>query len=98
VVRIRGFGTPNNNNPLYIIDGLQTTDPGILNNINPADIAQMNVLKDGAASIYGARASNGVIIVTTKNGAYNQNKLNVNVEISTGFATVANLPEQVNAQ
>ncbi len=98
IVRIRGFGTPNNNNPLYIIDGLQTTDPGILNNINPADIAQMNVLKDGAASIYGARASNGVIIVTTKNGAYNQNKLSVNVEISSGFATVANLPEQVNAQ
>ena len=68
VVRIRGFGTPNNNNPLYIIDGLQTTDPGILNNINPADIAQMNVLKDGAASIYGARASNGVIVITTKDG------------------------------
>lgn len=98
VVRIRGFGTPNNNNPLYIIDGLQTTDPGILNNINPADIAQMNVLKDGAASIYGARASNGVIIITTKNGAYNQNKLTVTVEASAGFAQVTNLPGQVNAQ
>ncbi|MFT5736467.1 MAG: TonB-linked SusC/RagA family outer membrane protein, partial [Maribacter sp.] len=98
VVRIRGFGTPNNNNPLYIIDGLQTTDPGILNSINPADIAQMNVLKDGAASIYGARASNGVIIITTKNGAYNQNKLTINVEASAGFATATNLPGQLNAQ
>jgi TonB-linked SusC/RagA family outer membrane protein len=98
IVRIRGFGTPNNNNPLYIIDGLQTTDPGILNNINPADIAQMNVLKDGAASIYGARASNGVIIITTKNGAYNQNKLTVSVEASAGFAQATNLPDQLNAQ
>lgn len=98
IVRIRGFGTPNNNNPLYIIDGLQTTDPGILNNINPADIAQMNVLKDGAASIYGARAANGVIIITTKNGSYNQNKLTVNVEASAGFANVTNLPELLNAQ
>jgi len=98
VVRIRGFGTPNNNNPLYIIDGMQTTDPSILNNINPADIDQMNVLKDGAASIYGARASNGVIIITTKNGAYNQNKLTVSVEASAGFATSGNLPGQVNAQ
>ncbi len=98
VVRIRGFGTPNNNNPLYIIDGLQTTDPGILNNINPADIAQMNVLKDGAASIYGARASNGVIIITTKNGAYNQNKLSVNIDASAGFATATNLPDLLNAE
>jgi TonB-linked SusC/RagA family outer membrane protein len=98
IVRIRGFGTPNNNNPLYIIDGLQTTDSGILNNINPADIDQINVLKDGAASIYGARASNGVIIVTTKNGAYNQNKLSVSVEAYSGFATATNLPGQVSAQ
>ncbi len=98
IVRIRGFGTPNNNNPLYIIDGLQTTDGSILNSINPADIKQFNVLKDGAASIYGARASNGVIIVTTKNGAYNQNKLSVTVEAYSGLASVTNLPSQLNAQ
>ena len=65
-VRIRGYGTPNNNNPLYIIDGVQTNDAFVLNSINPADIDQINVLKDGAAAIYGSRASNGVIIITTK--------------------------------
>ena len=57
-INIRGFGTSNNTNPLYIIDGVQTDDPNILNNISPEDIDQMNVLKDGAAAIYGARASN----------------------------------------
>lgn len=98
VVRIRGLGTPNNNNPLYIIDGAQTLDPNILNTINPQDIAQINVLKDGAASIYGARASNGVIIITTKSGSYNQNKLNVSVDVSTGFSNATRLPEILGAQ
>jgi len=67
-VRIRGYGTPNNNDPLYIIDGVQTNDGFVLNSINPSDIDQINVLKDGAAAIYGSRASNGVIIITTKSG------------------------------
>ena len=98
IVRIRGFGTPNNNNPLYIIDGAQTTDASILNTINPQDIAQFNVLKDGAASIYGARAANGVVIITTKSGSYNQNKLNVSVDVSTGFSRATRLPDQLNAQ
>ena len=71
-IRIRGYGTTNNNDPLYIIDGVQTTDAYVLNTINPSDIKQMNVLKDGAAAIYGARASNGVVIITTKNGSYNK--------------------------
>ena len=53
-INIRGFGTSNNTDPLYIIDGVQTDDPLVLNNINPTDIEQMNVLKDGAAAIYGA--------------------------------------------
>lgn len=97
IVRIRGLGTPNNNNPLYIIDGAQTQDPNILNTINPQDIAQINVLKDGAASIYGARASNGVIIVTTKSGNYNQNKLSINVDVSTGFSRANRLPDILNA-
>lgn len=65
-VRIRGFGSLTNNNPLYIVDGVPTTD---ISNINPNDIAAMNILKDaGAASIYGSRASNGVIIIATKRG------------------------------
>ncbi|MEM1339760.1 MAG: TonB-dependent receptor [Bacteroidota bacterium] len=97
IVRIRGLGTPNNNNPLYIIDGAQTQDPNILNTINPQDIAQFNVLKDGAASIYGARASNGVIIITTKSGNYNQNKLSVNIDISTGFSRANRLPDILTA-
>lgn len=66
-VRIRGFGTINNNDPLYIIDGVPTK--GGLNNINPNNIESMQVLKDAAsASIYGSRAANGVIIITTKKG------------------------------
>lgn len=98
IVRIRGLGTVNSNNPLYIIDGVQTTDGSVLNAISPGDIEQMNVLKDGAASIYGSRASNGVIIITTKNGRYNQGKPSVSINTYTGFARVANLPSLLNAQ
>ncbi len=95
-VRIRGLGTVNNNNPLYIIDGVQTTDGSILNSINPNDVAQINVLKDGAASIYGARASNGVIIITTKSGSYNQDKASFSFNAYTGTASAINLPELLN--
>lgn len=67
MVRIRGFGSINNNSPLYVIDGVPTQ--GTLNQINPNDIESMQVLKDAsAASIYGARAANGVVIITTKKG------------------------------
>jgi TonB-linked SusC/RagA family outer membrane protein len=66
-VRIRGFGSFQANEPLYIVDGVPTTD---ISSINPNDVASMTVLKDaGAASVYGSRASNGVIVVTTKRGA-----------------------------
>ncbi|MEN8117206.1 MAG: TonB-dependent receptor [Bacteroidota bacterium] len=66
-LRIRGFGSFENNNPLYIVDGVPTQDIAFL---NPNDVESMSVLKDaGAASIYGSRASNGVIIVTTKKGS-----------------------------
>jgi len=65
-VRIRGLNSFGNNTPLYIVDGVPTYDIQFL---NPNDIESMNVLKDaGAASIYGSRANNGVIIVTTKSG------------------------------
>jgi TonB-linked SusC/RagA family outer membrane protein len=97
-VVIRGFGTVNNTNPLYIIDGVQTDDPNVLNNINPADIEQMNVLKDAAAAIYGARASNGVVIITTKSGKYNQGKAKISVDFYTGVAEVDNLPSFLNPQ
>jgi TonB-dependent starch-binding outer membrane protein SusC len=67
MVRIRGFGTINDNSPLFVIDGVPTK--GNLNTLNPNDIESMQILKDAsAASIYGARAGNGVVIITTKKG------------------------------
>ncbi|MDC6366790.1 MULTISPECIES: TonB-dependent receptor [Flavobacteriaceae] len=97
-IRVRGFGSTNANGPLFIIDGVQTTDASILNAINPEDIAQMNVLKDGAASIYGARASNGVVIIATKNGGYNQDSANISLDMYVGFSRASNLPSVLNAQ
>ncbi len=97
-VVIRGFGTSNNSNPLYIIDGVQTDDPNVFNSLNPADIKQMNVLKDGAASIYGARAANGVVIVATNSGGYNMDKARVSFDIYTGSSNPTNLPDLLNAQ
>ena len=96
-VRIRGYGTPNNNDPLYIIDGVQTNDAFVLNSINPSDIDQINVLKDGAAAVYGARASNGVVVITTKTGKGTQGT-KVSLEISTGMSVATNLPSLLNAQ
>lgn len=79
-VRIRGLGSFQNNNPLYIVDGVPTTD---VNTINPEDVESMSVLKDaGAASMYGARASNGVIIITTKKGSSGM-KVNFNAYAGT---------------
>ena len=98
VVRVRGFGTGNSNDPLYIIDGVQTDDASILNSINPADIEQMNVLKDGAAAIYGARTSNGVVIITTKGGGYNMDSAKVSLDMYTGFSVATNLPELLDTE
>ena len=67
MVRIRGFGTINDNSPLYVIDGVPTK--GNLNTLNLGDIENLQVLKDASsASIYGSRAGNGVVIITTKKG------------------------------
>jgi TonB-dependent SusC/RagA subfamily outer membrane receptor len=63
-LQIRGYSSMNQNQPLVLIDGI----PGDIATINPNDILQISVLKDAAAAIYGARAADGVIIVTTKNG------------------------------
>ncbi|WAC13026.1 TonB-dependent receptor [Dyadobacter pollutisoli] len=66
-IRIRGINTFGNNAPLYVVDGVPTQN---INDINPNDVATMQVLKDaGSASIYGSRAANGVIIITTKRGS-----------------------------
>jgi TonB-linked SusC/RagA family outer membrane protein len=97
-INIRGFGTTNNTDPLYIIDGVQTTDGNILNSIDPSNIAQMNVLKDGAAAIYGSRASNGVVIITTKSGGYNQQKATLSLDMYTGVSQASNLPSLLNAE
>ena len=66
VITVRGYGTTNNNNPLYVIDGVQTEDPNTLRNINPKDIEKISVLKGTSATIYGSRGANGVIVVKTK--------------------------------
>lgn len=74
MVRVRGYGTINDNSPLYVIDGTPTK--GDLNSINLNDIESIQVLKDAsAASIYGSRAGNGVVIVTTKRGKNGKPKI-----------------------
>lgn len=94
-IRIRGISTINNAAPLYVIDGVPTVEN--LNSLNPADIESIQVLKDAAsASIYGSRAANGVILITTKRGK--GNKLTVNVNYSASAQTMANKYEMLNAQ
>ncbi|MGQ1909532.1 SusC/RagA family TonB-linked outer membrane protein [Marinifilum sp. RC60d5] len=81
-VRIRGIGTINNSDPLYIVDGM-AVDGGI-SYLNPSDIESVEVLKDAASSaIYGARGANGVILVTTKSGS--KGKATVSYDFSYGF-------------
>ncbi len=97
-INVRGFGSTNNTNPLYIIDGVQTNNASVLNSINPNDIDQMNVLKDGAAAIYGARAANGVVIITTKSGGYNMAEAEISVDLYAGFSSATGTPELLNSQ
>lgn len=95
MVRIRGFGTINNNSPLYVIDGVPTQ--GTLNNINPYDIESMQVLKDAsAASIYGARAANGVVIITTKRGKTGDPK--ITFDYYTGTQAPGKFLDLLNAE
>ncbi len=86
-IRIRGIGSINSNqDPLYIIDGVPTNSG--LNTLNSADIESMQVLKDAAsASIYGSRAANGVIIITTKSGKKNEGKVKIdfNAAVTANF-------------
>jgi TonB-linked SusC/RagA family outer membrane protein len=95
-IRIRGVGTINNNDPLYIVDGVPTTEG--INEISPNDIESINILKDASsAAIYGARASNGVVIVTTKRGSSGKAKLSVSAY--TGVQTAQHLIKMAdNAQ
>ena len=92
-IRIRGEGTLGNNDVLYVVDGVPTRDISFL---NQSDVKSMTVLKDAAAgAIYGSRAANGVVIITTVNGK--KGKANINVEYFAGFHQATNLPEMLNA-
>lgn len=91
-VRIRGVGTIGNNNPLYIIDGVPTT--GDINMFSTKDIESIEVLKDAAAAIYGSRAANGVIVITTKKGRPGASKFSFNT--SVGYAQPYRLPKLLN--
>jgi TonB-dependent starch-binding outer membrane protein SusC len=94
MVRIRGFGTVNNNSPLYVIDGVPTQ--GTLNQLNPNDIESMQILKDAsAASIYGARAANGVVIITTKKGTIGEP--NITFDYYTGTQKPGKMLDLLNA-
>lgn len=78
IIQIRGVGSLSNNSPLWVVDGM-ITNPS--NDFNPADIESIQILKDAsAAAIYGSRAANGVIIVTTKKGKKGPMKVNVSVK------------------
>lgn len=92
-ISIRGAGTNGNTAPLYIIDGVA----GDINNLNPADIERIDVLKDAAScAIYGSAAANGVILVTTKQGK--QGKIQVSYDANVGWANVYRMPKMLTAK
>ena len=94
-VRIRGIGTLNNNDPLYIIDGVPTKSG--MHELNGNDIESIQILKDAAsASIYGSRAANGVIIITTKKGKEGSIKVNFDASVAASF--YAHKMEVLNAR
>lgn len=94
-VRIRGIGTLNNNDPLYIVDGVPTKAG--MHELNGNDIESIQVLKDAAsASIYGSRAANGVIIITTKKGK--NGKIKVDFDGSIAVSTYAHKMKVLNAK
>lgn len=95
-VNIRGINTLGNTNPLYVIDGVPTTDPNIFQFMDPNSVESVQVLKDASASsIYGSRASNGVIIVTTKQG---RNNVSINVNSSVSVANNVRRLKMLNTQ
>jgi TonB-dependent starch-binding outer membrane protein SusC len=91
-IRIRGLGTINNNNPLWVVDGV----PG--GSVTPNNIESISILKDAAAqAIYGARAANGVVLVTTKTGRRNQ-KAQITVNVKSGVTKNTNYYDLLNTQ
>lgn len=94
-IRIRGGNTLGNNNALIVIDGIPNRNGG-LDRINPADIESISVLKDAAAAIYGSRAANGVILITTKRGK--TGKPSLSYSFNQGFSNPTVVPKVANAQ
>ena len=92
-ILIRGRGTLGDNSPLVIIDGIQGRD---LNLINSNDVESISVLKDASASIYGSRAANGVILITTKRG--NEGPARISYDLYEGLLTPTKLPEMADAE
>jgi len=93
-IQIRGAGSLNNNNPLILVDDIAVAS---MNNLNPSDIESIQVLKDAsAAAIYGSRAANGVILITTKSGK--KGDLKVSFNTSFGVSTVANQLSLLNQE
>jgi len=93
-IRVRGVGTINNSDPLYIVDGMPIE--GGLDYLNPNDIQSIEVLKDAASgAVYGARAANGVILVTTKNGKAGQ--VHANYDFSYGWQSAWKHRDVLNA-
>jgi TonB-dependent SusC/RagA subfamily outer membrane receptor len=89
-VRVRGFGSFSGSDPLYIIDGV----PGDASKLNPNDIESLQVLKDAAsASVYGARAANGVVIITTKQGKEGPVKVNLDVNYGINLSVKRTFPK-----
>lgn len=94
-IRIRGIGTINNSEPLYVIDGVPV-GPG--NNLNPNDVESISVLKDASsAAIYGSRGANGVVIITTKKGRQNQKPM-VTATVRTGITKASNKYDLLNTE
>ena len=92
-ILIRGVSTNGDNTPLFVVDGLQVNS---IDNINPADVESVDVLKDAAsAAIYGARGANGVVIITTKKGSEDGGQLNY--EVFTSNSTPWRKPEMLGA-
>ncbi|RDC61783.1 SusC/RagA family TonB-linked outer membrane protein [Adhaeribacter pallidiroseus] len=95
-VRIRGFASFGNNDPLYVIDGVPTDNPSTL---NPQDIESLQVLKDAtSASIYGSRAANGVIIVTTKRGKAGTSSISFDSYAGVQVIPESSMPEMLNTE
>jgi TonB-linked SusC/RagA family outer membrane protein len=87
-IRIRGMGTLNDNDPLVLVDGIEYS----MDELNPADIASISVLKDASAAIYGSRAANGVILVTTKTG---HGASKVNYSYYNGIQKPTTMPDAI---